>query len=91
MIIIEKQTLYLMAGQDPIFACTEEYSLRSMTLSIERIHQILGAIKKSRFDENIRTKLVYRQSFDRMVTTANFDSLFEFRFVINEGCSLSLF
>jgi hypothetical protein len=34
-----------------------------------------------------------RQSFDRIETPAaisrNFDCLFEFRFVINEGCSLS--
>jgi hypothetical protein len=40
-------------------------------------------------------KLVYRQNFDRIVTTAaishNFDSLFEFQPLINEGSSLSLF
>ncbi len=38
---------------------------------------------------------MYRQSFDRSVTTTafshHFDSLFEFRPDINEGCSLSLF
>jgi len=39
--------------------------------------------------------LVYIQSIDRTVMTAdfsrNFDSLFEVRSVINEDCSLSLF
>jgi hypothetical protein len=40
-------------------------------------------------------KLVYRQSSDRTVTIAaisrHFDSLFECRSIINEGCSLPLF
>ncbi len=40
-------------------------------------------------------ELVYKQSFDRILMTAaisrNFDSSFEFRSIINEGYSLSLF